>query len=315
MRIGWIGFHQEGLAAFRAVVEAGFAVRAAVTLTAEAAARRSGAADYAPLCRQHGIPLHRVDSINSDRSAGLLADLDLDLVIVLGWSEILRPHVLRLARLGMVGAHASLLPHNRGRAPVNWALIRGETQTGNTLLWLAEGVDSGQIIDQTVIPISPYDTCATLYDKVALSNRDMVLRLLARLQAGERPGRPQPATAEPLLPRRKPEDGRINWNAPAHDVYNFVRALTRPYPGAFGQLNGKRWTIWRCALLPGRHRGALPGEVMGAAVSPEATACGQVVACKDGAVLLLEVEGEDRQCLSGVRLCEQPWQGEVWSHG
>lgn len=315
MKIGWIGFHQEGLPAFHAVLEAGYAIEAAVTLTAEAAARRSGTADYQPLCLEYGIPLYRVENINNEQSIKLLADLDLDVVIVLGWSQILRPHVLRLARIGMVGAHASLLPHNRGRAPVNWALIKGETQTGNTLMWLAEGVDSGHIIDQTAIPISPYDTCATIYDKVALSNRDMVLYLLAQLQTGKRPGRPQPPADQPLLPGRKPKDGLINWNAPAKDVYNFIRALTQPYPGAFSQLNGQRWTIWHCALLPGRYAGALPGQVIGPAVSPQPTACGQIVACGDGAVLLLDVEGEAKQRLHGYRLCEQSWQGEVWGHG
>ena len=315
MKLGWIGFHQEGLPAFRAVQDFGYAVEAAITLTAATAAQRSGMANYEPLCLEYGIPLHRVENINSDWAAGLLADLALDVVIVLGWSQILRPHILRLARIGMVGAHASLLPHNRGRAPINWALIKGETQTGNTLMWLAEGVDSGQIIDQTVIPISPYDTCATVYAKVALSNQDMVLRLLGRLQAGEHPGRPQQAVDEPLLPGRKPKDGLINWNTPARDVYNFVRALTRPYPGAFSQLMGQRWTIWQCSLLPGCYPEALPGQVIGAAISPEAKACGQVVACGDGAVLLLEVEDEERQRLNGYRLCEQPWQGEVWGHG
>lgn len=315
MKIGWIGFHQEGLPAFRAVLDVGYAIQMVITLTHEAGSRRSGTVDYEPFCLEYGIPLYRVENVNSDSSARLLADFDLDVVIVLGWSQILRPHILRLARIGMVGAHASLLPHNRGRAPVNWALIRGETQTGNTLMWLGEGVDSGQIIDQTPIPISPYDTCATIYDKVALSNRDMVLRLLARLQAGERPGRPQPVVDEPLLPGRKPKDGQINWNAPASDVYNFVRALTRPYPGAFSRLNGQNWTIWQCALLPGCYSGTLPGQVIGAAISPEASACGQIVACGDGALLLLEVEDEERRCLKGYQLCEQPWQGEVWGHG
>jgi methionyl-tRNA formyltransferase len=96
------------------------------------------------------------------------------MVFVIGWTQILRPETLKLATIGMIGAHASLLPHNRGRAPINWALIRGEKQTGNSLIWLAEDVDSGDIIDQTVIPISPYDTCASLYTRVGESNKEMI---------------------------------------------------------------------------------------------------------------------------------------------
>src|SRR5439155_304057 len=115
--------------------------------------------------------------------------LDADIVFVIGWSQILHPPTLRLARSGMIGAHASLLPHNRGSAPINWALIRGERHAGNSLLWLAEDVDGGAVIDQTTFCITAYDTCASLYERVAASNRDMLLGLVPRLLAGERPGR------------------------------------------------------------------------------------------------------------------------------
>src|SRR5437667_9768196 len=104
----------------------------------------------------------------------------------------------------MIGAHASLLPGNRGSAPINWALIRGEHTSGNSLIWLAESVDGGDLIDQTEFPITPYDTCASLYDRFAASNRDMILRVLPRLLPGERPGSPHPPPRGPLLPRRLP---------------------------------------------------------------------------------------------------------------
>ena len=318
MKLGWVGFHMEGIPALEAVLATGAPVAAVLTLKPEVRASRSGAADYGPLCRRFGVPLHEVTNINDPESRSLLRGLDL--VFVIGWSQILSPETLATARLGMIGAHASLLPKNRGSAPINWALIRGEHLTGNSLIWLAEGVDAGDLIDQTEFQISPYDTCGTLYDRVAASNRDMILRALPRLLQGERLGSPQAKAngGSAVLPRRRPADGLINWDQKACAVYNFIRALTKPYPGAFGWLDGRRWTVWRAALLPAVARAAAsspaPGEVLGPTVSPEEQACGQVVACATGAVTLLEVEADDGTVFSGRRLSELPWTGRRWSH-
>ena len=313
MRCAWVGSHREGLLAFEALLDAGADIVAAVTLTEEAAARRSGVADYGPLCQRFEVPLHRVADINSPEAVALLRSLDLDVLFVIGWSQILRPAALGTARLGVVGAHASLLPKNRGSAPINWALIRGEHQTGNSLMWLADGVDTGALIDQTVIAITPFDTCATLYDRVAITNRDMLVSLWRRLMAGHRPGIAQPESPEPVLPRRRPADGLMDWTAPSERVYDFVRALTRPYPGAFGRLGGGRWTVWQAALAPLDHAHiAEPGTCLGAVVSPLDDACGQLVACGQGAVMLLEVEAEDGRVLRGRELASADWRGKIW---
>src|SRR5437773_323580 len=212
---------------------------------------------------------------------------------------------------------AHVLPQLRGSAPINWALIRGERQTGNSLIWLAQDVDRGAIIDQTAFCITPYDTCASLYERVAASNRDMLLRLVPRLLAGEHPGRVQPAGDEPVLPRRRPADGRIDWRQPSRAVYDFIRALTRPYPGAFSWLEGERWTIWHAAHLPAENGPGLratPGAVLGPVVSPVEATCGQMVACGAGAVVLLELQADDGTVLRGRELSDQPWTGKRWNH-
>ncbi|HEY3279489.1 MAG TPA: methionyl-tRNA formyltransferase [Gemmatimonadales bacterium] len=315
MRLGWVGCHQEGIPALTGLVEAGAAPVAVLTLRPDLAANRSGAVDYAPLCTRLGLPLHHVASINDEATVQLLRGLRLDVLFVIGWSQILRAPALGAARLGTVGTHASLLPKNRGSAPVNWALIRGEPVTGNSLIWLAEDVDAGDLIDQTEFPITPYDTCASLYERVAASNREMILRALPRLAAGERPGTPQRRNGEPVLPRRRPQDGRIDWTATSAQVYDFVRALTRPYPGAFSWLDGQRWTVWRVARLPAAASArATPGAILGPVISPDEAACGQVVACGDGAVVILELEAADGTLLRGPRLAEQDWAGRVWQH-
>ena len=312
MRIGWIGFHQEGVRALRAIVAHGYRVEGVVTLHPPIAARRSAAADYGGLCRELGLPLIEVADINGVDGREALASLDLDLAFVIGWTQLVRAPARALVRTGLIGAHASLLPELPGRAPINWALIQGRSKTGNTLLWLDEGVDAGDLIDQTEFPIGPYDTCATLYERVAESNRDMILRVLPRLLRGEHPGRAQPAGADPPLPGRRPEDGRIDWSRPSQQVYDLVRAVTRPYPGAFSALGGRRWLIWRCALLPGSRRGARPGTVVGPLLSPSPGACGQVVQCGRGQVALLEVEAEG-ETMYGPWLSDQPWTGRRWA--
>jgi methionyl-tRNA formyltransferase len=314
MRFAWVGHHLEGLPAFEALLDAGADIVAAVTLTAEAAARRSGTADFGPLCRSAGVPLHRTSDVNSPETVALLRSLDLDVLFVIGWNQILRAEALGTARVGVVGAHASMLPKNRGSAPINWALIRGEHEAGNSLLWLNDGIDTGAIIDSMAIPITPYDTCSTLYERVALTNRDMLLRLWCRLLKGQRPGTPQAEWTEPPLPRRRPADGRLDWRDTSTRVYDFVRALTRPYPGAFGHLQGERWTVWQAALPPlDAFPLAEPGVCLGPVVSPADDACGQLVACGRGAVTVLEAEGEDGRVLRGRALSELDWRGRMWS--
>lgn len=310
MKFAWVGFHAEGLAALQALLDAGAPIAAVLTLKPDLAAKRSGGIDYGPLCAKYGVPLHYIAGINEPDAFRILQELAPDVLFVIGWHQIVRPPVMRLARRGLIGAHASFLPHNRGSAPINWALMRGERGAGNTLMWLAEGVDEGDIIAQRAFPISPYDTCATLYARVAATNRDMLLEVLPRLLAGERPGRPQERGTEPVLPRRRPADGRITWDCPAEQVYDFIRALTRPYPGAFSALDGKQWWIWEAALLPNRGSMGEPGEVLGPVPSPVESACGQLVACGSGAVILLDVEDDAGTWLRGQMLSEQQWTGK-----
>jgi methionyl-tRNA formyltransferase len=316
MRIGWIGFHMEGIPALRAVLERGFPIVAIITLSSEASARLSGQYDYSAVGHEFGIPVFEVDNINSEASLRTLSDLSLDLAFVIGWTQLVGPPARKLIPHGLIGAHASLLPRNRGRAPVNWSLIKGERETGNTLLWLGDSVDGGDVIDMTRIPITRYDSCLSIYEHVAESNRAMILRLLPKLLDGERPATRQPPSDEPVLSRRRPSDGRLDWSTSSSRVYDFVRALTRPYPGAFSWLGGQRWTIWACALPP--QRGSVdgpPGEVIGSVVSPVEEACGQAVWCGQGAVTLLELQGDDGRVLKGRELSDQDWSGWCWQDG
>ena len=309
MKIAWIGNHEEGVSAFRQVAEH-HPIACFITLDEEAFAKRSaGSRAYYDICQTYGIPYHAVSTIKGDEAYNLLADCQPDLVVVLGWSEILPERLLDLATIGTVGTHAALLPHNRGSAPINWALIHGEKETGNTMMWLDKDVDSGDIVDQMAFPITPFDTCKTLYDQVADTNAAMLMKLLAELKAGNRPVLPiENETDEPILPRRRPKDGLVNWQQPAEKIYDFVRALTNPYPGAFTYLNGEKWLIWDAACLP-IPTDAAAGTILGTSYGFAEGSVGLVVAAETGCLLVTRIENEQGQAFTGPALYELNLKG------
>lgn len=311
IRIVWVGCHSEGLDAFKNILGSGRRIETFITLDDDAFQKRSaGTRGYFELCEKYHVPVKLISSIKNEEAYHIIAEGRPDLLIVLGWSEILPERLLKIPTIGTVGAHASMLPHNRGSAPINWAIINGETECGNSLMWLDKEVDRGDIIDQTAFDISPYDTCATLYDKVALTNTDMLLRLIERLEQDLGPVMLRKnITEEPVLPRRRPKDGLVFWNQSGQKVYDFIRALTVPYPGAFAYLNQKKYYIWSASLLPGNTANECPGIILGNVYSPVEDACGIQVACKTGAIIIHELEEEAGETYRGRNLAEADLKG------
>lgn len=300
MRILCVGFHVESFQAFEFLIR-NYDVVGMMTLTEQAAAKRSGVFDFAPLCKEHQIPLLKVKHINHDTSIEIIQKLRPDLLIVLGWSQLLNNEVLSIPTIGTIGAHASMLPEMRGSAPINWAIIKGMTKTGNTLMWLNIGVDTGKIIDQYEFEIDLYDSCKTLYDKVAVSNKVMLERSLPFIQKSGKIGIDQVEDGSPVLPRRKPEHGLINFNQKCLDLYNFVRAITRPYPGAFFMHNDQKVIVWRASYLQISNEGSKPGDILDVVYGFHDQDCGVVISCADGGIIISEVE-VDNQILVGKAL-------------
>lgn len=168
-----------------------------------------------------------------------------DIMLVLGWYYLIPSSVLTAPPLGTVAIHASLLPRYRGMAPINWAIINGETQSGVTLFYLSKGVDDGDIIGQRSYPIADDDDCATVYDKATTRSISLLKQYLPLLAAGKAPRIKQDHTLATKYPRRTPEDGRINWTLSTKRVYDSIRAQTRPYPGAFTILENQKVIIWK----------------------------------------------------------------------
>lgn len=246
-RIVFVGAVLEGRRCLEALIEAGEHPVGIVTLDPSLGRSTSGWVAFDDLALSLGVPLLTVRDLNTTENVNRVAALRPDLIIAIGWTRLLGPPLLRLPRLGAIGCHASLLPKYRGRAPVNWAIINGERETGNTLFFIDAGVDTGDIIDQRRIVIDDADDCATVYEKVATAGVQMLLEHMPALKLGRAPRTPQDARLATTMPRRRPEDGKIDWARDSRAVSNWVRALTHPYPGAFTHLDGRRLFVWRAS--------------------------------------------------------------------
>jgi len=288
-RILWIGFHEEGRHALASLLEKGVNVIGLITLTEDAAAKRSGVFDYSQITAKYNIPSYAINHINDASSVELIRSLMPDVLCVIGWRQILSPDVLSTADL-TIGAHASFLPKNRGSAPINWSIIKGESSTGNTLIKLTEGVDEGDILSQREFEITEFDSCSTLYDKVAKTNASMLLEVLQSYEYAKIVCAPQKDNREDLLPRRRPQDGLMDWNNSARQLYDFVRALTTPYPGAFFYLRGIKVTVWVASLSSLSCEAGEVGAIVGRRASFEPSCCGVEVRCGLGALTLHDVE-------------------------
>jgi methionyl-tRNA formyltransferase len=299
-RIVFVGAHMESYAPFRRLIERGDNIVGLVTLNAESMQKMSGATDLTELATEARIPLLRIANINRPEAIRWIQELQPDLLLVVGWTQLVKSELLRVPKLACLGFHASLLPKYRGRAPVNWAIINGETMTGNSMITLEPEADTGDIVAQRAIPIADEDDCNTIYQKVGQTEVEMLEEVLPLIQRGILPRTRQDDSLATVMPKRRPEDGLINWNRSTREVYNWVRALTEPYPGAFSFVNGERVWIWKAELEAGPmvQRGSQPGEVaIGSGGWPQ-------VATGDGWIRLVSVQREGGPKVSGQTASE-----------
>jgi methionyl-tRNA formyltransferase len=234
----------EAQAPLKRLIERGDNILGFVTLDSDSMQKMSGATDLTELAEGSQIPILKVHNINQPDVVAWIRLRAPDLLLVVGWTQLLKPDLLRVPKFACLGFHASLLPKSRGRAPVNWAIINGETETGNTMIILEPEADSGDIVAQRKIPITDDDNCNTIYQKVGQTEVEMLDEILPLIQKGILPRRKQDDSQATVMPKRRPEDGRIDWNRSTREIYNWVRALTDPYPGAFSFLNGEKIWIW-----------------------------------------------------------------------
>jgi methionyl-tRNA formyltransferase len=204
-------------------------------------------ADLRPLAELHGIPVLTMGGMMNDPA--LLAQVQMwkpDLILVVGWYHMV-PKAIRDI-VPAAGMHASLLPDYSGGAPLVWAIINDEKKTGMTFFMLEDGVDSGPVIGQAEVPIHFEDTIATLYARAEEAGLLLLEEHLPKIASGKAIYTPQDDSKRRVMPQRSREDGKIDWRWPSRQIYNFVRAQTRPYPGAFTYWKRQEITIWKGSL-------------------------------------------------------------------
>lgn len=214
----------------------------------------------AELAKQKGIEVHTPSSIDNQEWIERIREWNPDIIFSFYYRKMIKEEILKIPRLGAFNMHGSLLPKYRGRVPVNWAVLNGERETGATLHYMIKKPDAGDIVDQEAVPICADDTAFTVFAKVTAAARLVLKRQIDALLAGMAPRLPQDESGASYFGGRKPEDGRIRWFRTASSIYDLIRAVTHPYPGAFTFAAGRELFIWRARPLAGG--GGKPGQVI-----------------------------------------------------
>lgn len=239
------------------------------------------------LALELGLPVLQPARARDPDFVAQLRQIGPDVIVVAAYGQILPPAILDLPPLGCVNVHASLLPKYRGAAPIQWAILHDDRETGVTLMKMDAGLDTGPILAQAVTPIHAEDDAQTLHDRLAALGARLLVETLPRFAAGQVTPRPQPAAGGSYARKITKADGRIDWTKPARALWNQVRAFT-PWPGSYTFLPGtgerRLLKVWAAAVEP-EGRGE-PGQVLCAARQD------LVVACGEGALRLLALQRE-----------------------
>lgn len=205
--------------------------------------------DFAAEARALGIPCVPYDR-NNTAFLSEVKKLSPDLLLVAGWYYMVGRELRATAPLGAVGLHGSLLPKYRGGAPLVWTMIHGENKGGLSLFYLDDGVDTGDIIGQESFPIEENETIAHALAKMEDAAASLLGAYLPLLATGRAPRIPQDHNQATIFPQRTPNDGEIDWNKSPTEIRAFIRAQTRPYPGAYTRIGGKKVILWDADIIP-----------------------------------------------------------------
>ena len=239
------------------------------------------------LARQNNIPVYKPKSLKSKEWEDLAKELKPDLILSLYYRNFIPPSIFKLAKLGAYNMHGSYLPAYRGRAPLNWSIINGEDHCGVTLHVLEEGFDTGDMLDRQRVEIAPDEYVADVTPRITKAAVEVLGRSLESLLSGNPKLEKQDLSKVSYFGKRTPGMGRIDFSKSAREVFNLVRAVSRPFPGAFFDLNGKRIRVWRGHVgekLPEQDKGKICGKILGE--NP------LKVACSDAAFEIDEFEEE-----------------------
>jgi len=287
MRIVYLGSPDFAVLPLKKIVQAGYEVAAVYSQPDRARGKRGKDMLPTPVkaaAMELGIPVHTPNNINEEEALLQLAAYKPDLLVVVAYGQLLKPSLLDIPALGSVNIHGSLLPAYRGAAPIQRAIINGEKVSGVTIMYLDEGMDSGDMIIREQLTLDKGETYGSLHDKLQVIGADLLLQALALIEQGKAAAEKQPHELATYAPKISREEELLDWAMPAEKFDAMARGLD-PFPGAYVMRGGKRLKIFDCILAEGQGR---PGTVL--AVEDE----GITVACGSGAVRIGCVQPEGK---------------------
>ncbi len=288
-------YHDFGCLGIRALLAAGYEIDAVFTHR-DQPGEDVFFESVAQLCAKLDIPAFSPPSIDHPVWINEIKQINPDFIFSFYYRSLIPGSILELARHGAFNLHGSMLPKYRGRSPLNWALLNGETSTGITLHHMVERADAGDIVAQTAIDIAPQDTALSLHKKMVLAAEPLLATTLPLIRNGDALRTPQDLSQSTYFGRRTPADGAIDWNWPAERVRNLTRAVTRPFPGAFTYSGNRKIILWEVAPAA-QTSPAKPGTIL--SITP------LTIACADGAVSVASGQTEDGICVSGLHLARE----------
>jgi methionyl-tRNA formyltransferase len=296
MRTVWVSFDTIGRDCLEAAAGVGAPIVGVVTLPGPIDPNRSGQCAFDEVASSLGAALIETRDVNAPETVNAIRKLEPELIFVVGWSQIVRDPFIALASEGIFGMHPTLLPRHRGRAPIPWSILSGLARTGVTLFEIVDATaDSGSIVGQVTLDVGADETATTLFARIAHAHVELTRELLPQLLAGTAPRIPQDPSRASSWPRRTPADGIIDWETRAPYLYDWVRAQTRPYPGAFTFLGQDRVIVWSA-------RPVELAEAAPAGTIVEVKAEGPDVACGEGGLVLEDFQTDGSGLAVGARL-------------
>lgn len=268
--------------ALEVLAESGVPPAALFTLPMSKASRHSDFVHLLPTANALGVPVVPISNVNHAEVLEKIRAIAPDYSFVIGWSQICRKEFLAIARVGSIGYHPAALPKNRGRAVIPWTILQDCSETGSTLFWMDEGADSGDILCQETFSVAADETAETLYQKHCESFERMFKQSVADLKAERGQRQVQNHLLATYCAKRIAADGLIDWSLPAADVWRLIRAVGKPYPGAFTFYRGQKLTIWTADFVGEAPYCGLPGQIQ------KLDERGALVQCGDGQHLLLK---------------------------
>ena len=298
VRIGFIGCHEISWFCLKKICELsseyGDEVAIVFNLDETESKKHSAVINFDNLKNEFKFDLHYVKNIAESKNIKLLSESKLDVLFIIGWHRIVPKEVLDTASI-KIGIHSSLLPKDRGSSPINWNIIRGETKGGVTLFHLTTAVDSGPTIDSIPYSIDAQDTVQTVYFKASSASLLLLQNNWEQIHQQNIKSKIQNEKEATINERRKPSDGLIDWNNNTKKCYDWIRALTHPYPGAFTYFKNKKLIIWSSQISS--LKPLSPGKII---KSGEKI----IVSTKDGCLELLKLQYENEPLCNAKLFCD-----------